>query len=382
MALTKRSYTDMLLGLFVAGAIALLVTFVFLLGQERRLFDSTKMLRAQFPNVAGLRVGADVLLGGVAVGRVSGIEFPPIRRAPPKNQEKDQELAKPMIMVSMRISSSMMPQIRQDSSVRIDSEGLLGDKVINISMGASDKEVHDGDLLMLTEANLDLNQRLAKVQTDFSTAISNVSKTADSANKVLENFTSKGGEKVLVQFIESMKNVANEIDHGDGIIHKLVYDKKAGADFQAGLASLEDTIASVKKTVGHLDGVLGELQNGKGLLHSLVYDPKGADVITNADSVLKEVESIARGIRNGSGILHSLIYDEDNGNLIRNMNAAAADLQNIVSRVKNGEGTFGRLIADPTVYEDLKLILSDVKRNKVLKTLVRFGISVNENPNE
>ena len=80
--------------------------------------------------------------------------------------------------------------------------------------------------------------------------------------------------------------------------------------------------------------------------------------------------------------MHNIIYEQDNGRFIENLNTVSSDLQKIVSRVKDGEGTIGRLLVDPTVYEDLMLILSEVKRNKLLKTLIRFGISLNETPNE
>ena len=372
MAVPKRSFTDMLLGLFVAGAIGLIVTFIFLLGQERRLFESTNTIRAEFPSVAGLRVGAEVLVGGVAVGKVSDIEFPPNKR----------QGRSPKITVYLQVSRSMMPQIRKDSVVRIDSEGLLGDKIINISLGSADEPVKDGDMLPMSETNLDLNARLSEVQKSFGSAIQSVTKTADLANKILEGFVGQGGEKALASFVESMRSISKEIESGGGIVHKLIYDKKAGADFQASLASLQDTIASIKTTTHRVDNMLSEVENGQGLLHGLIYDKNGAQTISHASALFKELAEIAGVIQNGDGILHTLIYDYDNGNFVKDLNAMSADLRKIVSRVQSGEGTIGRLLIDPTIYEDLKLILSDVKRNKVLKTLIRFGISAKGTPSE
>ena len=40
----------------------------------------------------------------------------------------------------------------------------------------------------------------------------------------------------------------------------------------------------------------------------------------------------------------------------------------------DGRGTVGALLKDPSVYEDLKLILGNVKRNKALRWLVRYTI--------
>ena len=46
----------------------------------------------------------------------------------------------------------------------------------------------------------------------------------------------------------------------------------------------------------------------------------------------------------------------------------------IVADVKAGKGTLGALLVDPSVYEDLKMVLGNVERNKALRALVRYSI--------
>jgi phospholipid/cholesterol/gamma-HCH transport system substrate-binding protein len=46
--------------------------------------------------------------------------------------------------------------------------------------------------------------------------------------------------------------------------------------------------------------------------------------------------------------------------------------------VASGEGTVGGLISDPTVYEDLRQVLGNVRRNRVLRSLVRFSLNNRE----
>ncbi len=43
--------------------------------------------------------------------------------------------------------------------------------------------------------------------------------------------------------------------------------------------------------------------------------------------------------------------------------------------IRKGEGSLGALINDPTVYEDLRTVLGNVKRNFILRELVRYSIS-------
>jgi phospholipid/cholesterol/gamma-HCH transport system substrate-binding protein len=49
-------------------------------------------------------------------------------------------------------------------------------------------------------------------------------------------------------------------------------------------------------------------------------------------------------------------------------------LKKVGDDVAAGKGTVGALLEDPTIYQDLKVILGGVKRNTLLKALVRFTI--------
>jgi phospholipid/cholesterol/gamma-HCH transport system substrate-binding protein len=46
--------------------------------------------------------------------------------------------------------------------------------------------------------------------------------------------------------------------------------------------------------------------------------------------------------------------------------------------VRAGKGTVGALLVDPSVYEDLKMVLGNVERNRALRALVRYSIKKDE----
>ena len=58
---------------------------------------------------------------------------------------------------------------------------------------------------------------------------------------------------------------------------------------------------------------------------------------------------------------------------------AARDIRDLTPKIKAGEGSLGGVINAPTVYEDLKEVLGNVKRNRILRELVRLSISNGEN---
>ncbi|HEX4803836.1 MAG TPA: MlaD family protein, partial [Myxococcaceae bacterium] len=110
-------------GLFVAGGLFLAALVIFLIGKEGRLFEKHVPFRGAFADVEGLNLDSPVRLGGLTVGRVVGITFSP-------------DLGDKRIMVHLLVSAPFAERIRADSVARIASRGVLGDKVIDISLGS------------------------------------------------------------------------------------------------------------------------------------------------------------------------------------------------------------------------------------------------------
>ncbi|MHB8874434.1 MAG: MlaD family protein, partial [Myxococcaceae bacterium] len=78
-----------------------------------------------------------------------------------------------------------------------------------------------------------------------------------------------------------------------------------------------------------------------------------------------------------NGAVHQLVYG-DAREIFADLGSAAADLKRVTAKISAGEGSLGAVINDPTVYEDLKEVLGNVKRNRVLRELVRYSISNGE----
>ena len=119
------------LGAFIVVTLAILAAGVFIIGSKEYLFRSTYRLQAQFDDVAGLAEGADVQVGGVHSGTVTGILLPT------RPGEK--------VSVIMELAQSTRQIIKQDSVASIQTEGLLGNQFLAISFGsAGQANVTDG----------------------------------------------------------------------------------------------------------------------------------------------------------------------------------------------------------------------------------------------
>jgi len=88
----------------------------------------------------------------------------------------------------------------------------------------------------------------------------------------------------------------------------------------------------------------------------------------------RELADAVGDVRRGDGPLGALAFGREGEKLVADLTALTRTLRRIVGDAAEGKGTVGALLEDPTVYEDLKVILRDVKRNTMLKALVRFTI--------
>jgi phospholipid/cholesterol/gamma-HCH transport system substrate-binding protein len=123
-------------------------------------------------------------------------------------------------------------------------------------------------------------------------------------------------------------------------------------DLFAYATKLEEAIDVVNTILIDVKEISGQIRGGKGLLHGILYDPAGGELVNNL--------SVA------SGSLDTLVKE---------LSSAAQSTNNIVKKVERGEGSLGGIINDPTVYEDLKVILGGAKRSKTIQGLIRYTIN-------
>jgi phospholipid/cholesterol/gamma-HCH transport system substrate-binding protein len=73
-------------------------------------------------------------------------------------------------------------------------------------------------------------------------------------------------------------------------------------------------------------------------------------------------------------VLHTLIYEPiGEQDVVAEAIQAGATLNSILRKVDGGEGTAGLLVNDPTLYEDLKLLVGGAQRSVVVRSLIRLG---------
>jgi phospholipid/cholesterol/gamma-HCH transport system substrate-binding protein len=200
------------LGLFIVATLAVLMAGVFLIGSRESLFQSTYRVKADFQNVAGLADGADVRVGGLHQGTVKHIQLP--------NRPDGK------VTVAMDLDKATRDVLNKGSIAAIRSDGLVGDKYVEISFGSQGEQpLKNGDTIA-SQPPLD---------------ISNLVKKAD---HLLDS--AQGAVTDLTGTASNLESISGKIDQGKGTVGELINNKTIYQQATAGATALNEDMEALK----------------------------------------------------------------------------------------------------------------------------------------
>lgn len=139
----KRVNLETVVGVFVLAGIAAVAWLSIRLGQLEIVGGDYVPVHAAFASVSGLKKGASVEIAGVEVGKVDAIAL-------------DGGKAEVVLKIRKGIP------LGDDTIASVRTMGLLGDKYISLSPGASDRLIPPGGKVRETESPPDLEQLIAE----------------------------------------------------------------------------------------------------------------------------------------------------------------------------------------------------------------------------
>lgn len=351
--------TELRVGVFVITALIVGATLIFTIGSRRNMFGSKVTYHAVFSNVSGLRAGSPVRIAGVDVGVVSDVT---IRRDG-------------KIHVELRVDDDATPLVRRGSLASIGNKGLLGDKLVEVSVG-------DGPPLPAeTTLGVDESADFGAYMRQAGKVLASAQETVDNLRATTEGFADPqfGADvrRATRRFADVMDVVADE----RGPMRRLMSDPELATRVQSSLANVDRATGELASTARSVRAIADEVRSGDGTAHELIYGRSGAELAQNLANATGEVTQILEEVRTGDGTLHAIVYDDAGREIVANATAMSADLRAIVGDIRAGRGTIGGLLADPSIYEDVKRLVGNLERNEVLRALVRYSIR-NDAPRE
>ena len=384
MAENRRQLAlQMRIGLFVLVSLGVLIGLSYLLGAQARYFEMKYELAAEFTEVGGLTPGATVRLAGVQIGRVTGVSLP--------------ETPGAKVRVSLSVARRFGDRIRKDSIARIETQGLLGDKIIEISLGTpAAPPLKPGESIATRDP-----VEVSRLAGEGAEILKNVAALSGSLRTTVETFNETKALENLSAVLRSARRLTEQVEKGSGWLHVLIYEEPEV------LKRLNRVLTSTEQLLGETGrgqsavGVLLSAESGRaarqllvamealgkmacrgkadeGLVAALLFDPEYKSVAQDLQVLTRNFRAVSERLAQGKGVAGSLLQDEGEGPIgqaASDFRVALANLRVITDRLAAGEGTLGGLLEDPTVYENLAAFLEGSQRSVILRYLIRSTIS-------
>ena len=312
----KRSsvitWDQLKVGGIMLAALTVLAVAIYKLGQSASLFSKRYELVAYLQNANGLRVGGPVFVAGQFAGTIKAIDFLPVDYDTTRN-----------LKVRMAVDQDLQDQIRSDSKAKVRTLGLLGDKVIDISIGTP---------------------RYSSLQAGDTIAV------APSLDYEAVLTQAAGAVNDMVALTHDMRKLTGNLLDGQGTVGQLMTNRRLYDEFVG--------------TLGRANVMLRRFENPNGSVGRLLNDPT---LYNRFVAVVNSADSLVLALNDKNGTIGKLLRDDTLYTHIVNMAAAGDSLMKLMS---NGNGLAGRLMNDPALYDrlnklttDLTAILDDVRKD-------------------
>lgn len=271
--------------------ILLFIGGIYFVGSRQNLFGSNTQIVTTFENVGGLQVGNNVRFSGITVGTVKEIEI----------------ISNRLVRVTLLIDKSASKFIRKDAMAIIGSEGLMGDKVINLTSGSENAlTIAEGDKLKSTEP-VDIDELMVMLQ--------------ETGNEA----------KVLVGNLAKM---SNKINDGEGTIGKLISDDQMYSTLNSILNAYNRSGKNVVEITDDFVYLSSKVRKGEGSLGKLMVN----------ESIYDGLEGMVDTLRVAS----------------RNAVVATDEIVAFSQHLNNKEGTVGRLLTDTSMAVNINQTLAEI----------------------
>lgn len=297
---SSLKFANLKVGLTVFAGLVALFIFLFLVGSEENFFTSTYHLKIFVTDVEGLADGSIVTLGGLKIGYVDGFKY-----AQKENING--------VTISLNIPEKYREKISANSTAMINSTNILGDKVVDISMGnPGDMPLGDGDFLEVRRS-LSLSDAVSELEPalkNFDDVMANLRTVTDSMTR-----TNGGAGRVLLG--------TRTVDRLEGL-------------------------------VTNLEVLSGAIAHRKGTLGKLVFD---STLYNNLNELSVNLNTAADSISKGKGTIGKLLMSDS---LYNSVNLLALRLDDLVAKTSSDSSVVGGFFNDRNLYTSLNSLIKDI----------------------
>ena len=291
-------------------------------------------INALFDNVKELKVGDDVKMAGVKVGKVTDIGF------------EDTQ-----VKVTMSVGKDV--PVKTDSTASIQFVGLMGQNFVSIDFGTVESPKLDHGATITTKSQADLTVIMEKLD-NVATGVEKITSSfsGDSLDNLLGPLTDfiKVNNPKITGFFTNMEKISQQMADGEGSVGKMLTDDSLYNGATNAVARLTKTADELELTLSEARGIFDTAKSAMG---------KAESSLTEAETTLKEARKVVTAISEGQGTLGKLATDEE---LYKEAIVAMNNLKEVLEKLNAGEGSIGMMLNDDTLFKNAKVTLQKVDK--------------------
>lgn len=262
--------------LFIISGFVLFLVAIFVIGSKENLFTPTFKLRSEFETVSGLKTGASVRFNGISVGKVDNVDI--------RGTDK--------VLVTMTLEKSVQKYIKKDSKATVSSEGLVGNKVVEITSGSEQAP------------SVDDNEQLASIKpVEVQDIIASLKVSSDNASEITKD----------------LSEITTKVNQGEGTLGQLVNNQSLYNNVDSTFRSFSTYSGQLNTVFGKInvtvDNVTGDVEKLSGQLNKISAD----------------IGEIVRKMNSNESIVGTLLTDTTFANNLKgvmaNANATTKNLE-------------------------------------------------------
>jgi phospholipid/cholesterol/gamma-HCH transport system substrate-binding protein len=300
----------LIVGMFVGVCLVLFGVGLFLIGDSNQLFTKSFKAYADFSKITGIQDGGKVRVAGMDAGTVTRIEVPSRPDA--------------KFRIHFRIIEKLHPIVRQDSVATIQTDGLLGNKYLQIDAGSAGSPLAKNDSMIQSKEPFDWGDLM------------------DEINGVVKQVNG-----ILVGVKDQLVSTLSEIEGTAKSATVLIKDATP---------QVKGILVSADKIGANLHEIIDGIQQGQGTVGALLKDK---ELYGSVRRSVDKTEKIVENLRETSASAKKIMTKVEESEIVPEVQRTVKNLQQITRQVKDAVEKFQSASGEGGVGEDLQRTLAD-----------------------
>lgn len=293
---STSSSRSVIVGIFILIGIAIFALTILTLGDQRKTFTESIVVTSFYSNVNGLQKGNNIWFSGVKVGTIKSVDI----------------IESGKVEVRMNIDEAAKKYIHNDVRAKLSSDGLIGNKIVEIYGGTLEAPIIKSGDIISTEKQISPDEMMGTL-----------SKNNDN----------------LLDITHSLKTITSNIAEGRGTLGKFLNDETLANQINAITSSLNKSTINVEKLTQAVAEYTGKLNQPGTLANDLVSD-------TSIFNDLRQITQTLKTVSDSSQLL------------LNNLNATTLSFQ---KGIENKESTLGMMLNDKASAAKIKSTLNNME---------------------